>query len=261
MPERLPTVRQSGQLQQPQPPHWLRQLRSQQQQKEMKELVGRFNPTSNDIGDDIEHTREKTPSGAIVDTTPAKPEEAAAAAEASEAAEAAEAAATTEAGGTAPAGSGADIEGMLGDAASMLGMDEYSNAGELNAYIDENGSGLNVDEYPWCAAFATAVENKYGNMDFSELDNWNYTPSIQQWAKDQGTWHDAGGDYVPNAGEMLEFDWEADGEVDHIGIVESYDPETGIVTTLEGNSSDSVARREYDVNDWRIAGYISSNVD
>ena len=134
-------------------------------------------------------------------------------------------------------------------------------AAELNAYIDEHGSGLNVDQYHWCAAFATAVENKYGNMDFSELDNWNYTPSIQQWAKDQGTWHDAGGDYVPNAGEMLEFDWEADGEVDHIGIVESYDPETGIVTTLEGNSSDSVARREYDVNDWRIAGYISSNVD
>ena len=98
-------------------------------------------------------------------------------------------------------------------------------------------------------------------MDFSELENWDYTPTIQQWAKDQGTWHDAGGDYVPNPGEMLEFDWEADGEVDHIGIVESYDPETGIVTTLEGNSSDSVARREYDVNDWRIAGYISSNVD
>ena len=95
---------------------------TQQQQKEMKELIGRFNPTSNDIGDDIEHTREKTPSGAIVDTTPAKPEEAAAAAEASEAAEAAEAAATTEAGGTAPAGSGADIEGMLGDAASMLAL-------------------------------------------------------------------------------------------------------------------------------------------
>ncbi|MCR4783595.1 MAG: CHAP domain-containing protein, partial [bacterium] len=172
-----------------------------------------------------------------------------------------ESAAATEAAEAAPAGNGVDIDGMIGDAASMLGMDEYSNAAELNAYIDEHGSGLNVDQYHWCAAFATAVENKYGNMDFSELENWDYTPTIQQWAKDQGTWHDAGGDYVPNPGEMLEFDWEADGEVDHIGIVESYDPETGIVTTLEGNSADSVARREYDVNDWRIAGYISSNVD
>ena len=42
---------------------------------------------------------------------------------------------------------------------------------------------------------------------------------------------------TPQPGWLIVFEW-ADGDKyrDHIGIVESYDPSTGIVTTIEGNT-------------------------
>jgi peptidoglycan hydrolase-like protein with peptidoglycan-binding domain len=35
----------------------------------------------------------------------------------------------------------------------------------------------------------------------------------------------------------------------HVGLVESYNPATGLLTTIEGNSGNKVARRTYDLND------------
>ena len=35
----------------------------------------------------------------------------------------------------------------------------------------------------------------------------------------------------------------------HVGLVESYNPATGLLTTVEGNSGNKVARRTYDLND------------
>ena len=153
---------------------------------------------------------------------------------------------------------GGDVAGMLSDADSMIGL--CRGNGDLQNYINENGSGLSTYD-PWCAAFATAVENKHGNMDFSQLDNWNYCPSIKNWAEGQGTWH-PNGSYNAQPGDMLLFDWDSDGCADHVGIVESYDPSTGVCITLEGNTSgdasgSQVARKE---RSSCIMGFISSNV-
>ena len=49
------------------------------------------------------------------------------------------------------------------------------------------------------------------------------------------------------------FDWEGDGETDHVGIVERC--ENGIVYTVEGNSGDACRQRSYPVGSRSIYGY------
>ena len=52
-----------------------------------------------------------------------------------------------------------------------------------------------------------------------------------------------------------EVHYNNDGTVDHVGIVESYDPDERKVYTLEGNSGDACKANVYNWNDQRIYGY------
>lgn len=56
----------------------------------------------------------------------------------------------------------------------------------------------------------------------------------------------------PQPGDQIFFTYRP-GEISHTGIVEKV--EGGTVTTIEGNTSDMVARRSYPIGDSRIAGY------
>ena len=53
--------------------------------------------------------------------------------------------------------------------------------------------------------------------------------------------------------DLIFFDWEGDGESDHVGIVEKV--ENGIVYTVEGNSGDSCRINQYSVGNYEILGY------
>lgn len=54
-------------------------------------------------------------------------------------------------------------------------------------------------------------------------------------------------------GDIIFFDWEDDGSIDHVGIVESVGK--GNVNTVEGNSGDKVKRCSYPIGDSEIYGY------
>lgn len=69
-----------------------------------------------------------------------------------------------------------------------------------------------------------------------------------QYYKDAGRWYTAN----PQRGDQIFFTY-APGEYSHTGIVESV--QNGTVTTIEGNTSDQVARRQYTVGSSNIAGY------
>ena len=71
------------------------------------------------------------------------------------------------------------------------------------------------------------------------------------WFKDKDRWKDSG--YMPAHGDLIFFDWENDGVSAHVGIVECADSAT--VYTIEGNTSDSVARRSYMTGSVKIMGY------
>jgi len=55
------------------------------------------------------------------------------------------------------------------------------------------------------------------------------------------------------AGDIIFFDWDGDGGANHVGIVESCDGKC--VYTIEGNTTDSCARRTYRVGAACIYGY------
>ena len=71
------------------------------------------------------------------------------------------------------------------------------------------------------------------------------------WFKARAQWRDSS--YTPAPGDLIFFDWDGDGVSEHVGIVER--AEGGVVYTIEGNSSDSVARRCYAHDSVKITGY------
>ena len=68
-----------------------------------------------------------------------------------------------------------------------------------------------------------------------------------QYYKNAGRWSTS-----PQVGAQIFFSYQS-GEVSHTGLVESFDGTT--VTTIEGNTSDMVARRRYNRYDNSIYGY------
>ncbi len=65
------------------------------------------------------------------------------------------------------------------------------------------------------------------------------------------------GEYAPQSGDIVFFDWQQNGRPDHVGILEKADSDT--LTVLEGNSGNSVCRSTYLTTDGTICGYGSLN--
>lgn len=59
--------------------------------------------------------------------------------------------------------------------------------------------------------------------------------------------------YTPNSGDLIFFDCEQNGGVDHVGVVEKV--KNGKVYTIEGNSSDEVKAKNYSLTNKSIYGY------
>ena len=103
----------------------------------------------------------------------------------------------------------------------------------------------------WCACFVSWCANECGYIDSGVIPKFAGCVNGSQWFKDRGQWQD--GSFTPEAGQIIFFDWEGDGETDHVGIVERV--ENGTVYTVEGNSGDACRQRNYPVGSSLIYGY------
>lgn len=103
----------------------------------------------------------------------------------------------------------------------------------------------------WCACFVSWCANECGYIEAGVIPKFAACSAGVQWFKSAGLWRDRG--YEPQQGDIVFFDWGGDGGADHVGIVESCDGST--VHTIEGNTSDSCARRSYRVGSTSILGY------
>ena len=103
----------------------------------------------------------------------------------------------------------------------------------------------------WCACFVSWCADQCGYIDSGVIPKFAGCVNGSQWFKDRGQWQDGG--FTPEAGQIIFFDWEGDGETDHVGIVERC--ENGIVYTVEGNSGDACRQRSYPVGSSSIYGY------
>ena len=110
----------------------------------------------------------------------------------------------------------------------------------------------------WCACFvnwcmrteSTGAGASYPTTQMT--GNNAYCPTLVNWFRANNRWGNRNyRDLVP--GDVIFFDWESNGEVDHVGLVVGRD-ET-YVYTVEGNSGDMVRTKKYALNSSSIAGY------
>lgn len=107
---------------------------------------------------------------------------------------------------------------------------------------------------PWCATFTSYC---FEQIDPGFLPNRGFSSCGQfiQWGIDNHLYTPQGSGYKPVAGDIIFFDWEPDGQQDHVGIVCGTDSE--YVYTVEGNSGDLVKTKRYSLTSNCIFGYIA----
>lgn len=103
----------------------------------------------------------------------------------------------------------------------------------------------------WCAIFCSWCANQCGYIESGILPKFSVVGDGANWFKTRRRW--AGKGYSPRPGDFIFFDYERDGVLDHVGIVENCDGK--VITTIEGNSGDSCKRQSYIVGSSLIAGY------
>lgn len=113
--------------------------------------------------------------------------------------------------------------------------------------------GWNAQNQPWCdlftdEAFITCFGlQRAAAMTYQPIGAGSAACRFSaQFFKNNGAWYQ-----LPEVGDVIFFFY--DGDINHQGIVVKV--ESGIVKTVEGNSSDMVARRSYAIGSAQIAGY------
>jgi hypothetical protein len=104
----------------------------------------------------------------------------------------------------------------------------------------------------WCACFVSWVANQAGYIDKKVIPKFAGCQTGVNWFQAMNQWQEPG--YIPKPGDIIFFDWEVDGAVNHVGIVEKAD--TNYVYTIEGNSTnDDCVQKKYKINSKVIYGY------
>ena len=103
----------------------------------------------------------------------------------------------------------------------------------------------------WCACFVSWCADQSGLIASGNVPKFSLCRDGVSWFQGKNKWQSGG--TTPTAGMIIFFDWDHDGNSDHVGIVEKC--EGGRVYTIEGNSSDQVRQRNYAVDYSSIMGY------
>ena len=122
-------------------------------------------------------------------------------------------------------------------AASYIGThEEPPGSNNVFANTDYYGHPVYGADYPWCCAFVWDIF-RLANASELFLDGGKtaYCPTVANWAINTGRvciYSEA------QYGDLVLFDWDADGIADHIGFVVGLN-EDGSLETIEGNTSDT----------------------
>ena len=150
----------------------------------------------------------------------------------------------------APAAQGTGGAGALAAAQSQVGVSEQppgSNDGPQIAEYRTATAGSGVG--PWCAYFTSWAAAQAGVPLGEAGQGFGSVSALYGWAQRTGRATPAGPGVQPNPGDLIVWGGE------HIGIVESVDPD-GSIHTIEGNSSNAVSRRTYGPDGGGATGYV-----
>jgi cell wall-associated NlpC family hydrolase len=111
--------------------------------------------------------------------------------------------------------------------------------------------------YDWCGAFVYYCCKEAGidvpiqptgfYATLALVDSWKF------WGEQQGFWYSKGSQ-VPKRGDIVVFDWDGDGEMNHIGIVRGYTPGADTINTSEGNKQNQSGNFTRSLSN--VAGFI-----
>ena len=110
----------------------------------------------------------------------------------------------------------------------------------------------------WCALFVSWCADQTGILG-TQIPYFSFVSDGVSWFKSHDKWIDGSEvnssnyDKVVYPGMIIFFDWEPDGNPNHVGIVTKV--ENGYIYTVEGNSSDAVRERSYSANSDHIFGF------
>jgi len=150
----------------------------------------------------------------------------------------------------APAAQGTGGAGALAAAQSQVGVSEQppgSNDGPQIAEYRTATAGSGVG--PWCAYFTSWAAAQAGVPLGEAGQGFGSVSALYGWAQRTGRATPAGPGVQPSPGDLIVWGGE------HIGIVESVDPD-GSIHTIEGNSSNAVSRRTYGPDGGGATGYV-----
>lgn len=131
---------------------------------------------------------------------------------------------------------------------------------EALKYIDYNEANGKADEFlykwhsssrqtGWCAAFVSYVMEQVSKNTNSEVPNWYQEIENQYWQVNVHRAAEKAGALIEQdqaqSGDIVLFDYDGDGTMQHIGIV--YAIEGNTMYTIEGNSGNRVKVNEYDL--------------
>lgn len=146
-------------------------------------------------------------------------------------------------------------QAIVNTAAGEVGYTESNDWTKYGQWYQDtfNASGFAYGE--WCAMFVSWCANQSG-VSSDIIPYHAYCPTGVNWFRNQGEYQ--GNGYVPSAGDLIYYDWNFDGTVDHVGLVTGYDSNTGYITTVEGNTgwnTPCVSANSYPYNWSYINGY------
>ena len=103
----------------------------------------------------------------------------------------------------------------------------------------------------WCALFVSWCEDQCGYLKSEAAPKFAIVSDGADWFVLRDQWRLMGD--TPEPGDLIFFDWEQDGDRDHVGIVTAVVDDK--VFTVEGNSSDLCRQKRYFLDDPVIYGY------
>lgn len=151
------------------------------------------------------------------------------------------------------------VADLLAVAASQIGYHES----KIDYHIDADGkvqghtiygSWYGASYSEWCAMFVSWSMNQAGIPSSA----FPYEAGCQKMVNllaDIGVYEDDEDSYEPRPGDVVFINLDAEGDPDHVGIVERVSDEK--IFTIEGNSGKKVQRKSYARDDGRIMGYAS----
>lgn len=134
------------------------------------------------------------------------------------------------------------------------------------AVASENVGGQKYKDWygidgDWCAMFVSWCSQCAGYIDQGIMPKSASVSVMSSWYKEHGLWQEKADGYEPKAGDIVFFQ----NGMSHVGIVTEYDPQTKVLTTIEGNTGGSVTavyhkgsrvcQKQYPLSYSKISGY------